>query len=88
MVCPFHKKKMSEVCHKCPLWMSVRGKDPNTGEEIDKWGCSFAWMPFMLMENAKQIRSTAAATESFRNEMMGVGQTIVRAAALKGLTRS
>jgi len=29
-----------------------------------------AWMPVLLIENAQQSRSTGAAVESFRNEMV------------------
>lgn len=70
LVCPMHHKPMSEVCHKCPLWTHVRVKNPNTGEEIDQWNCSWAWLPMLLIENAQQVRQGAAATESFRNEMV------------------
>jgi hypothetical protein len=70
LVCPFHKKTMDTVCHKCPLWMQVRGKDPQSDSEIDKWDCTLAWMPLMILESAQQSRQTGAAVESFRNEMV------------------
>lgn len=54
----------------CAWFMKVAGTHPNTGEEIEEWSCAMTWMPFMLMENSKQQRSTAAAVESFRNEMV------------------
>ena len=68
-LCPFHRVDMAKVCHKCPLWIQVRGRNPQGGD-VDGWDCSFAWLPMLLIENAKQQRSTAAATESFRNEMV------------------
>jgi hypothetical protein len=68
--CPFLNQDMSKVCHKCPLWVNVRGANPNTGEEISHWDCSFAWMPTLLIENSQQMRQAGAATESFRNEMV------------------
>ena len=40
----------------------------NTGKEVDEWGCSIAWLPHLLIENANQTRQAGAATESFRNE--------------------
>lgn len=70
LVCPLHQKKMATVCHKCPLWTMLRGKNPNTGEEIDQWNCSLASLPMLLVENAMQTRQAAAATESFRNEVV------------------
>jgi hypothetical protein len=61
-----------EPCKKfdCAWFIQIRGTDPNTGEEVDDWGCSMAWMPMLLIENAQQSRQTGAAVESFRNEMV------------------
>ena len=70
LVCPYHQKKMSTVCHKCPMWTCVRGSNPNTGEEVDRWDCSLALLPMLLVENAQQSRQNGAATESMRNEMV------------------
>ncbi len=70
LVCPLHKTKMSKVCHTCPLWVQLRGKNPNTGEEVDQWNCSLATLPMLLVENAQQARQTGAATESMRNEIV------------------
>jgi len=55
---------------ECGWFIQIRGKNPNTGEDIDKWGCSMAWMPIMMIENAHMQRQTGAAVESFRNEMV------------------
>lgn len=54
----------------CAWFIQVRGKNPNTGEDIDNWGCAMAWMPIMMVENSQQQRQTGAAVESFRNEMV------------------
>jgi hypothetical protein len=72
-----------EVKHNCPLnnfepckqldcawFVKLSGKDPNTGKEIDDFGCAMAWLPVMLVENAMQSRQTGAAVEGFRNEMV------------------
>jgi hypothetical protein len=47
----------------------MRGSNPNTGAEIDEWGCAVTWLPVLLVENAQQSRQAGAAIESFRNEM-------------------
>lgn len=70
LICPLHKKSMELVCHKCPWWTQVRGTHPQSGEEVDDWNCSLAWLPVMLIENAQQSRHTSAAVESFRNSMV------------------
>lgn len=54
----------------CAWFMQVRGNNPNTGAEIDKWGCSMAWLPVLMIENSQQQRQTGSAVESFRNEMV------------------
>lgn len=62
--------------------MKVRGNNPNTGEEIDDYGCSIAWLPVLMIENSQQQRQTGAAVESFRNEMVksaDVGQQVLLA---------
>jgi hypothetical protein len=66
-VCPFVGKDVSKVCHKCPLYVQVRGMNANTGIEVDHWGCSFSFLPMMLIENTGQQRQTGAAIESLRN---------------------
>jgi hypothetical protein len=52
------------------MWTQVRGRHPNTGEDVDKWDCSLALLPMLLIENAQQSRQTGAATESMRNEIV------------------
>lgn len=70
LICPLHKKSMETVCHKCPWWTQVRGRNPNTGEEVDRWDCSLAFLPMLLVENSQQSRQAGAATESMRNELV------------------
>ena len=66
----------------CAWFMKIRGNNPNTGEEIDDYGCAMAWMPVLMIENSQQQRQTGAAVESFRNEMVkanDVSQQVLRA---------
>ena len=65
---------------ECAWFMQIRGTDTNTGKEVDDWGCAIAWIPMLLVENSQQQRSTGAAVESFRNEMVKaneVGQRVL-----------
>lgn len=71
--CPLIKKDC--VGKKCAWYMHIRGMDPNTGKDIDHWGCSVAWMPTLLIENSQQQRSTSSAVESFRNEMVKANES-------------
>lgn len=73
-------------CRKlgCAWFIQVRGHHPNTGQEVDNWGCAMAWLPVLTIENSQQQRQTAAAVESFRNEMVRAnetGQRVLLAAA-------
>ena len=63
--CPLIGKDCIEL--ECAWFSQIRGTNPQTGKEIDEWGCSVAWMPMLLIENAQQSRQTGAAVESFRN---------------------
>lgn len=70
MICPLHKADMSTVCHKCPWWTHVRGKNPQNEELIDDWRCAVAMLPMLMLETSQQVRQVGAATESFRNEVV------------------
>lgn len=68
----------------CSWFTQIRGNNPNTGQEIDEWGCAVTWLPMLLIENSQQQRQTGAAVESFRNETVAcnhVNQQILLAAA-------
>ena len=78
-ICPLHKKDMSTVCHKCPLWVQISGKHPQSEKIIDHWNCSLAWLPMLLIENSQKQSHTGAAVESFRNEMMKANQNTLAA---------
>lgn len=79
LYCPFWRKKMSSVCHTCPNWTQVRGTNPNTGAEVDSWQCAVSILPMLLINTAKETRQGAAATESFRNEMVRAHHEAMRA---------
>jgi hypothetical protein len=66
--CPLIKKDCIGL--KCAWYTQVRGINPNTGQEIDEWGCAVSWMPVMSIEVAQKQYQTGAAVESFRNEVV------------------
>ena len=53
---------------QCSWFTQIRGMNPNTGEEIDEWGCAVTWLPMLLIENSQQQRETSASIQSARNE--------------------
>jgi hypothetical protein len=72
--CPLIKKECIGL--KCSWYTQMRGTNPNTGGEIDEWGCAVTWLPLLLVENAQQSRQTGAAVESFRNENVKQSQVL------------
>jgi hypothetical protein len=76
----------------CPKFVHIRGKDPQTGQDVDKYGCVDSFLPMLLLENAQYSRQAGAAIESFRNEVAKAGeaaaqerqQTLAQFAALGG----
>jgi len=54
----------------CAWFIQIRGKNPQTGEEQDEFGCAIAYLPLMMIENSQQTRQAGASIESFRNEMV------------------
>jgi len=70
--CPLIQKKCKE--HKCKFYVQIVGKDPNTGEDISQFDCTFSWLPMLLIEGAQQTRQSGAAIESFRNEMVRMNE--------------
>ena len=55
---------------KCEWFTQVRGMNPQTGKEVDEWGCAVTWLPMLLIENSQKQIQTGAAVESFRNEIV------------------
>jgi hypothetical protein len=71
--CPLIKKDCIGL--KCSWYTQVRGMNPQTGEPVDEWGCAITWLPMLTIENSQQQRSTGAAVESFRNEMVKANES-------------
>ena len=51
---------------KCERWMQLQGKNPNTGEDVNRSNCIDDWGPLLMVENSQMQRQTGAALESFR----------------------
>jgi len=52
----------------CPKFVKIAGTNPQTGAQVDQFGCVDSFLPMLLIENSQQQRQTAAAVESLRNE--------------------
>lgn len=67
-ICPLVKGECLKA--DCTFWTHIRGKHPQTGADLDMPDCAIRYLPVLLIEGAKESRQTAAAVESFRNEMV------------------
>lgn len=58
-------------CQKfeCKLYIQVRGFEHNSGREVDHWGCSWAWLPHLIIDSANQTREVSAGVQSLRNRV-------------------
>ena len=67
--CPLNGFKK---CKKfdCAWFIQIKGIHPQTGAEVDEYGCAMAMMPLLMIENSRQTNQAGAAIESFRNEMV------------------
>jgi hypothetical protein len=52
---------------QCRMWTHVLGMDPQTGQNIDLWDCSVAWMPVLMVENSNQVRQATASIDKTAN---------------------
>jgi len=66
---------------ECAWFTSVRGKNSNTGEEVDDYGCAIAWLPLLTINSAMQQSQTGSAIESFRNEMVKANEKSIKVLA-------
>lgn len=64
----FEKSCLSCVVeHRCQLWTQIVGTDPQTGVDVNRYGCADSFMPLLMIENSQMQRQTGAAVESLRN---------------------
>lgn len=78
-ICPLHRKDVSKVCHTCPWFTRIMGKNPQSEEMVDNWHCAIAVLPMLLVENAQVSRGTTVALEGLRNGVIsGVAQAVHR----------
>lgn len=81
--CPFWRGPCRK--HECQLYIQVLGSNPQTGQDVNNWGCSFSFLPMLLIENSQMQRQTGVAVESLRNVNDTVNATAI--AALQSLVR-
>jgi len=57
------------ILHRCRAYALLRGKLPDSEEQVDQWRCSiFEWLPILLVENSQMTRGVNMAVSSLREE--------------------
>lgn len=80
--CPLWQKSMAQVCHTCPMWVQLRGVDPQTGVQInDEWNCSLGHLPRLLIEGAQMSRHTCASVDKLASEVAKANRTVISLAS-------
>jgi len=67
----------NNVIERCHWYTQLRGQDPQSGESIDKWGCAMAFLPILQIETSREVSGVHAATNDFRNKMIGQAPSII-----------
>ena len=68
-----HRTGFSKSCFegvvqcKCQLWMQLNGMNPQTGEQIAKWGCADSFLPLLTIELIRKTDEVGGSVDSFRN---------------------
>lgn len=92
--CPYRfglpKKDRGCIEHRCQFFTNLVGTHPNTGEQVNEWGCAIAWLPVLLVENASKIRQATASIDKTATEvskqhasLLGMASDEARARLLK-----
>ena len=87
MDCPDWQKPMSEVCHKCPLWLDFQVKQPGSPTFAVEWDCAKVWSPKLQHAAIQSIDHSAAEQHEFRNELAKVAEREHKIMAAGVLTR-
>jgi len=80
-VCPLGcecEKATSDGIERCAWFVKLRGKDPQTGADIDEWRCSMAWQPLLMVEGNGLSMQTNASVQSMRNETIDRQEMAIR----------
>lgn len=73
ITCPLGSKCQEVVdgkMHQCAWFIELKGKNPQTGDEIDEGNCAMAWQPILLIENSSQTRDVARSVQDLRNRTL------------------
>lgn len=60
-ICPLINGDCLE--YGCEFYIHLQGMNPQTGQPTDEYGCTFRWLPVLLVEGANQTRQATASID-------------------------
>lgn len=54
---------LGHTCSQCHWHILIQGKDPSTGQDVNRKDCAVAWLPMLLIENSMRQYQTGAAVD-------------------------
>lgn len=63
----------------CTFWQKFRGRDPQSDDNIDRWGCAVLWHNTLLVENSQLLNQAVSSIQSSRNENVSALGRVVEA---------
>lgn len=77
LTCPLGhtcEKVDGDIIERCQWYTKLKGKHPQSEEQLDEWGCAIAWLPLLSVEMSQTNRGQTQALESFRNETLRLAE--------------
>lgn len=73
LVCPLGatcRTETDDMITQCHWYTKLVGKHPQTGADMDEWGCAMRFLPILSVENSQTNRQVGASVQSLRNEVV------------------
>ncbi len=72
ITCPYtaHKKRCKDLRDKCPKWVKLTGKHPQSEVVIEEWACADSWEPILLVELSQRMNAQGDAIQLLRQEIV------------------
>lgn len=70
---------IGEECmtHRCAWYCNIQGRNPQTGANLDQWGCAITAIPMLQIEQSAAARATQAATVEVRENITNAAQAMI-----------
>ncbi len=73
---------LGHTCKKCHWHILIQGKDPQTGQDVNRRDCAVAWLPTLLIENSMRQYQTGAAIDKLHESVQSDNEELKRIMAV------